>query len=421
MAGVSTSAVANWRARGVNFPAPVTVLAGGPVFDGAQVREWLSRRLRRGSPRMSKKAKCLVIGPIGNEFAPVGHADRERWERWMETWEKVIEPACVGAGLEAIRAEQIAKAGEITEQVFALIRDAEFVIADVTGGNPNVMYELGLRHTINKCTIQIGEFGQLPFDIAAVRTLQFSRTPAGLVDGRKKLEAAIVTAVGGHFDPVTATRLWASPLAGEMLSTPGDQPAPEVETEEPGVFELLASMEGAFPELSKLADRSGDVMLRMATLTETATEEVRRSDTAKLGFVGRLGVANRLAETLSPVADEFEEIAKKYEERLASIDAGMTCLLDMVEENPSELAEAKDFPEQIGAFVATVRDVNERQASFASTIMGSGKFSKPLRIVTRRIADATRRVAKALALAEVWNSRLQQIVQRAASPDSAAG
>jgi hypothetical protein len=412
IAGVTTSAVSNWRTRDESFPAPLTVLAGGPVFDAGQVRRWLGRRSGKVSAEMEGKPKCLVISPIGNELAPVGHPDRERWERSIETWERVIEPACVVVGLEVIRADQISRAGEITEQVFSLIRDAEFVIADVTAGNPNVMYELGLRHTVNKCTIQIGEFGQLPFDIAAVRTLQFSRTPAGLVDARKKLEAALTGALAGHYDPVTATRLWASPSVGEMLRVSAEQAVPQVESEEPGVFELLATMEGAFPELSKLSESWGAVMLGMAAAAEAATAEVRRNDVAKLGFAGRLRVANQLADTLSPIADEFEELAQAYEGKLASIDAGMSCLLDMIEENPSELAEAKDFPHQIGAFVRTMRDVNKKQADFASTIVGGGRFSKPLRIVTRRIADATRRVAKALALAEVWDSRLRQLAER---------
>lgn len=41
----------------------------------------------------------------------------------------------------------IAEPGEITEQVFQRLRDDDLVIADVRGGNANVMYELGLRHT----------------------------------------------------------------------------------------------------------------------------------------------------------------------------------------------------------------------------------------------------------------------------------
>lgn len=420
LAGVSSSAVSNWRIRAApDFPVPVAHLSSGPVFNGAQIRAWLAKRPGTGDA-VARKSTCLVICPIGNELAPVGHPDRERWERSIETWEKLIEPACVSNGLEPIRADQIAKAGEITEQVFKLIRDSDFVIADVSGGNPNVMYELGLRHTMSKCTIQIGEFGQLPFDIAAIRTLQFSRTPAGLVDGRKKLEAAIAAGLEAQFDPVTATRIWASPAVGEMLSAPVDQLPPDIESEEPGVFELLATMEGAFPELMALTQKSISAMEKMAALTREATEEIHKSDSAKHGFAGRLRVANKLATALSPIADDLENLARAYEDRLASIDAGMNCLLNLIDENPSQLGDMQDFPKHLQTFVNGVRQANEMQTDFASKVVGSGKFSKPLRISTRRIAEATRRVAKALALAEVWNSRMQQVIDRCVPPDPLA-
>ena len=48
------------------------------------------------------------------------------------------------------------------------------MIADLTQANPNVMYELGLRHTQKKLTIQIGEAGRLPFDVTVTdgKTMQ---------------------------------------------------------------------------------------------------------------------------------------------------------------------------------------------------------------------------------------------------------
>src|SRR6266542_6873587 len=44
MAGVTTQAVANWRVRGRDFPAPVAELRAGPVFKRDQIRAWLRRK-----------------------------------------------------------------------------------------------------------------------------------------------------------------------------------------------------------------------------------------------------------------------------------------------------------------------------------------------------------------------------------------
>jgi hypothetical protein len=415
---VTTAAVSNWRTRFLDFPRPIAILAAGPVFHAEEVGAWLKRRAGKGG-RMNAKTTCFVIGPIGDELAPIGDPDRERWEQATETWEKVIEPACVELGLVPVRADKIAKVGEITEQVFRLIRDSDLVIADVTGGNPNVMYELGLRHTLEKSTLQIGEYGKLPFDVSAIRTLMFTRTPAGFVDGRKKLQAMLTEVLENGSDPVTATRLW-NMLAGPISAPLVDEENSTREVEEPGVFELLAEMEGAFPQLNALTDKSTQAMQKMTALAESATADLHTSDAAKGGFAGRLRIANRMATQLSPIADEFEEVADGFEQQIASIDAGMSCLLDLIEENPAQLKEMGAFPEILQTLVTNIRTANKSQAEFAAAVSNSGKFSRPMRVSSRRIADATKRSAKALEHAEVWSSRLQQIANTAAQGDPSA-
>jgi hypothetical protein len=417
LASVTTAAVANWRTRLKDFPKPLTMIAAGPVFHAKEVRAWLRKRTPIGG--IVPSTTCFVIGPIGDELAPIGSPDRLRYEQAIETWEKVIEPACVELGLEPIRADKIAKAGEITEQVFRLIREADVVIADVSDGNPNVMYELGLRHTLNKSTIQIGEYGRLPFDISAIRTLRFARTPAGFVDARKNLGSLIAAALDGSFDPVTATRVWNPQSAGiEAVIPTANQTTSPNEIEEPGVFELLAEMEGAFPELNTLVERSVQAMQKMTILAENATADVHQNDAAQGGFAGRLRVANKMAAQLSPVADEFEAVADGYEKQVASIDAGMTCLLDLIEQDPAQLKDTGSFPQLVQTFVSSVRQANKMQSEFATAVSSTGKFSKPMRITTRRIADATKRITKAFEHAEVWNARLEQIAARAGGDDA---
>lgn len=70
------------------------------------------------------------------------------------------------------------------------------------------MYELGLRHSRDLLTIQIGQAGRLPFDLSVIRTIQFMRTESGLVDLRNQLEEILKAGLRGDFDSVTATRLW---------------------------------------------------------------------------------------------------------------------------------------------------------------------------------------------------------------------
>src|SRR5664279_3080517 len=135
--------------------------------------------------------RCLVIGPIGNALAPVASAEHTLYTEAIEVLGKVIEPAAALFGNQPIRADGIRKPGEIPDQLYRALRDWELVIADLTDANPNVMYELALRHLTGKCTIAISEYKRLPFDVQHIRTEQFVRTEAGLIAGRARLVGAL--------------------------------------------------------------------------------------------------------------------------------------------------------------------------------------------------------------------------------------
>ena len=60
-------------------------------------------------------------------------------------------------------------------QILRRLRDAELVVADLTGRNPNVFYELGIRHMIGKPAVQIIEDNEhIPFDVAQLRTIKIN-------------------------------------------------------------------------------------------------------------------------------------------------------------------------------------------------------------------------------------------------------
>ena len=70
------------------------------------------------------------------------------------------------------------------------------------------MYELGIHlHVTGLCTIQIGEVGRLPLDISTIQTIQFKRSPAGLVAARNKLVTAIGHSLAHGCPPTTAGRV----------------------------------------------------------------------------------------------------------------------------------------------------------------------------------------------------------------------
>lgn len=118
-----------------------------------------------GDPTLSEKKKCFVISPIGEEGSEV----RRRADQILR---HVVSPAAEACGFETVRADQIAEPGLITTQIIQHIIDDPLVIADLTGSNPNVFYELAVRHAIRKPLVQIIQKNEkIPFDVAGMRTI----------------------------------------------------------------------------------------------------------------------------------------------------------------------------------------------------------------------------------------------------------
>ncbi len=113
------------------------------------------------------KKICFVISPIGD-------IDSETRNRSDNVLKHIISASVESIGYHVIRADKISEPGIITTQIIQHIVDSDLVIADLTERNPNVFYELALRHAIRKPLVQMIKKGEsIPFDVAATRIIQF--------------------------------------------------------------------------------------------------------------------------------------------------------------------------------------------------------------------------------------------------------
>ena len=126
---------------------------------------------------------CFVDMPFGTKTDPRSGIEID----FDDVYERGIEPAIVGAGLEPIRGDRETTGGIIHTAMFARLLLSEFVLADLTAANPNVFYELGVRHTAKPyTTIPIfATLGAVPIDVSFVRAI-----PYDLVDGALTDESA---------------------------------------------------------------------------------------------------------------------------------------------------------------------------------------------------------------------------------------
>ena len=136
---------------------------------------------------MEKSGKsCFFITPIGG-------IKSEQYEKLEGLKSNIIEPVLSEFGYDLVIAHTIDKPGSINDQIFTSIVESELVIVNLTGLNPNVMYELAVRHSFGKPCIMICERNtSLPFDLLVDRTIFFDDTIKGAGELVEELKKKIV-------------------------------------------------------------------------------------------------------------------------------------------------------------------------------------------------------------------------------------
>jgi hypothetical protein len=106
---------------------------------------------------------CFVIMPFRRPF--------------NDYYEEIIRPAVAASGLTPRRGDEIYGTQPIIRDIWNNIRKCRIIVADVSGRNPNVNYELGLAHACGKPTVIITRrMRDVPFDYRHLRCISYDPT-----------------------------------------------------------------------------------------------------------------------------------------------------------------------------------------------------------------------------------------------------
>lgn len=333
---------------------------------------------------------CFIVTPIGDALAPLGTDGRTAYERAIEMWTKVFSPACEQFGLQVVRADKIADPGELPDQIFTYLRDAEVVIADVSGGNPNVMYELGLRHSKHAVTLQVGEHGRLPFDVQSIRTIQFVRNEMGLIDARNSLTTALRAALTSGPTDLRATDVFTDHDGGQVdpaadavrsMDTEADQTA----LDEPGLLEVMADGETAITHVSEVLRGAQECITEIGAVTKAAGERAQSTKVTSKGFAGRLLVMRDLAKELDPLAKSLDTAGVDFTTDVELMDAMVKNILARAGNEDSSQVEV--FLTQLDSLL----DASEQGAEGILGLRTSVKKNRDLSRDTRPVMDSISR------------------------------
>jgi hypothetical protein len=144
-----------------------------------------------GDMALKHSPQCYVLMPFAQQF--------------RATYETAIKPAVseaadgFGAMITCRRGDEIVGPGSITREIVSSIYTADVVIADLTGNNPNVFYELGIAHCMGNKTVMITQnIDDVPFDVSAYRLIRYNPSLDGLTALRLELAGAVSEILAGR-------------------------------------------------------------------------------------------------------------------------------------------------------------------------------------------------------------------------------
>jgi hypothetical protein len=139
-----------------------------------------------GDPTEPRAATCFIVMPFSAEWSPDVH--------------RILARACEAAGVRSVRGDDLFTPTDILEDMWQSINAAHFVIADITGRNPNVLYELGVAHTLAKPVLILSQqAGDIPIDLATRRVILYGqKTDAWREELARTIREAIEKVVAEH-------------------------------------------------------------------------------------------------------------------------------------------------------------------------------------------------------------------------------
>ena len=279
---------------------------------------------------MPSVRRAFVIMPFGTKKAPDGtEIDFDA------IYKELLAPAIVAAGLMPHRADADRRGGSIHLDMFQDLLLAEFVVADLTLDNPNVWYEIGVRHALRSggAVLTYASRDRLPFDIAGQRMQRYTLKDGRLVPDRIEAERA------GLIDAIVATLgAWRGRRASPVYQQLPSLREPDWKTLKVGdVNEFWQALENwqSRIEVARRKQRPGDILVLAEETPNSVLEfEALRTAAGALLKLNRPGYALSIldrARKLDPDdfgARKLEAIALGRDKRYAEARESLRRLVD---------------------------------------------------------------------------------------------
>lgn len=238
---------------------------------------------------------AFVIMPFAPEFE--------------EIYNLFIATTLIESGFEVSRADDILSQRNILEDIVRSIIDSDLIVADLTGKNPNVYYELGLAHALGKPVILlIQSIEDLPFDLRSYRVVTYNTHFASIQKAKKELLELATGVKTGSIPFGNPIRDFATDIISDNILRSKRKPTSEAADADMGFLDHMVEMEDG---LGGIVTIVGHVTEFTGFLTGKVQETAER--------IGNLSSQHQQgnAKKIQALARSLGEIHSEYSEKMA--------------------------------------------------------------------------------------------------------
>ncbi|MCP4675932.1 MAG: hypothetical protein GY854_10585 [Deltaproteobacteria bacterium] len=148
--------------------------------------------LATNHPRESMRVSPIFGRPFGDKYAHDLFVLMPFADELNPIYNDHIRKVANALKLSIARADDFFTQESIIQEIWCAIAQSTILIADCTGRNPNVFYEIGMAHSIGKRVILITQNpGDIPFDLRHRRYIHYTYTPPGMKEFEKTLKETV--------------------------------------------------------------------------------------------------------------------------------------------------------------------------------------------------------------------------------------
>ena len=329
-------------------------------------------------------------------------------------YNNVVKPTLEAEGCTVKRADEFVSHQNLLKDIIPRIFEADLIVAELTNKNPNVYYELGIAHSLNKPTILLVQnIEELLFDLASYRAVPYSENYVDI----EKLKSTLQTTVhalnegNGEFgNPVS------DHLPGLKISIEAASETPNFISPTKGMVEYAKEAETALYEIMHSAVRQTSLSRSISSNFESYTEFVKYAGSTKSEAIFQqsvLGLNKELEKYGADVAKELPNFRNDWEtlknglitalmiapivndqdlatlkflkSQLESLSTSLNTLLPSLKENISILGKFNDKQKSLHPAVSKVQAIQDEQ--YEIYYIGEAYLARIINLIDRKLSE----------------------------------